>query len=120
MMRILMPAVLLLAAGCSSDPKSLPMATSAEKSRPVLETVLNGWKAGKTAEDLKAMAPPHYFIDGDFAKGNKLTDYKIDGDGRPYGTGFRYDVTLTFAGKSSKVAYRVVTEPNTNVSREDD
>lgn len=120
MLRIILPAVVLIASGCSGEPKSLPMATTAEKSRPALETVLNGWKAGKTADELKSMTPPHYFIDGDFTKGGKLSEYKIDGEGKPYGTGYRYDVTLTVGGKNKSVAYRVVTEPNTSISREDD
>lgn len=120
MLRVLLPALALAIAGCSSEPATLPMATTAEKSRPALEAVLNAWKAGKTADELKAMSPPLYFIDGDFVKNSKLTDFKIEGDGRPYGTGYRYDVSLTIAGKAKKVAYRVVTEPNTSISREDD
>lgn len=119
--RFVLLAAALLAAGCSST-APLPMATTPAKARPALETVLAAWKAGKSPADLKALSPPAYFLDADFTRGQKLVDFKIDGDGTPTGTGLRYDVTLTLAdgGKGGKkVAYRVVTEPNTSVSRED-
>ena len=51
---------------------------------------MDGWKAGKTADELKALAPPVYLNDADFRAGTKLANYKIEDDGRPYGTGYRY------------------------------
>ena len=119
MLRLTVPAVVLLLVGCSSG-GPLPMATTAEKSRPALVAALDGWKAGKTADELKALSPPVFFLDAEFKGGSKLADYKIEDDGRPYGTGYRYDVTLTVGGKAKKVAYRVVTEPNIAITREDD
>ncbi|MBL8865302.1 MAG: hypothetical protein JNK93_07035 [Planctomycetia bacterium] len=121
MLRLLVPCLALALAGCSSsDP--LSMATTAEKSRPALDAALGGWKAGKTEAELKGQSPPVYLIDADFKRGAKLVDYKVEGDGKPHGTGFRYDVSLTIDGGkgAKKVAYRVVTEPNTAISREDD
>ena len=126
-MRLFVPpavAVLVAAlAGCSSD-KPLPMAASPEKARPVLESTLAAWKDGKTAEDLRNQSPPVYFNDPDFAKGRKLVDYQIAGDGRPMGTGLRYDVTVTVQDGSKppaarKLAYRVATEPIPSIFRED-
>ena len=124
MLRLTVPAVALFLVGCSSG-ETLPMATTAEKSRPALAAALDGWKAGKTADELKALAPPVYLNDADFRAGTKLANYKIEDDGRPYGTGYRYDVTLTVerGGKPAspkKIAYRVVTEPNIAIAREDD
>src|SRR4051812_46124451 len=99
------------AGGCSST-APLPMATTPDKARPALENVLSAWKAGKSPADLKAQSPPAYFLDADFTRGQKLADFKIEDDGKPTGTGLRYEVTLTFAdgGKAGKkIAYRVVT-----------
>lgn len=122
MFRLLIPAAALLLAGCGSD-RPLPMATTAEKARPALESALAAWKDGKTADDLVKQSPPVYVIDADFKRGAKLGGYTIDGDGRPYGTGYRFDVTLQLDGGKAggkKLAYRVVTDPNISISREDD
>ncbi len=124
MYRYILPAVALFLTGCSSD-GPLPMATTAEKSKPVLVAALDAWKAGKSADDLKAQSPVVHFLDADLRAGAKLANYKIEDDGRPNGTGFRYDVTLTIerGGKPAspkKIAYRVVTEPQIAIAREDD
>jgi hypothetical protein len=124
---LLIPAAAVLAAaavGCSSELKTMPMATSPEQARPALELTLTAWKDGRTQSDLKAQSPPVYFNDDDFVRGRKLVAFTIDGDGRPVGTGLRYDVTLTLQDGTKppatrKLAYRVVTEPNISVSRED-
>jgi hypothetical protein len=122
MYRVVLPALALALIGCSSDPGTLPMAASAEKARPALEAALDAWKSGKTSAELKAQSPPVIFLDNDFERGVKLTAFKIESDGKPQGTGFRYDVSLTLEGGkgAKKVAYRVVTSPNTAISREDD
>ncbi len=110
--------------GCSSNPAPLAMATTADKARPAMENVLASWKAGKTAADLKAQSPQAYFNDADFSRGAKLVDFKIESDGTPSGTGYRFDVTIATEqpGKTAtpkKHAYRVVTEPVTSIFRED-
>lgn len=118
---ILAPAA-ALAAGCG-DPNPPGLATTPEQSRAVLTAVLDAWKAGKNRADLKAQTPPIYFSD-DAMDRRKLTDYAIEGDGSAVGTGLRYDVTLTTQdgdkpAAQRKVAYRIVTEPNISVSKED-
>lgn len=122
--RILLPAVALIAAaGCGGDPSPLPMATTPDAARAALTTALDGWKAGETREGLAARTPPVRLADADFARGAKLVDYKVEGDGKVVGTGMSYLVTLTVQTKDSaatrKVAYRVVTTPHTAVTRED-
>lgn len=117
-----LPLFALVIVGCGDG--TMPMATTPEKAKTALVATLDAWKAGKTADDLKKQSPPIYFVDSDFTRGRKLAEYKIEGDGNPMGTGISYEVTLTFGddGKgrgSAKVAYRVVTDPNTSVSRED-
>ena len=79
---------------------------------------------GKTADDLRTQSPPVVLLDDDFRRGRKLLDYKIEGDGVPRGTGLRFDVALTLQDGNKppttrKLAYRVVTEPNVSISRED-
>lgn len=122
-MRLCLLVAVALAAGCSGT-APLPMATSPEKARPAIEAALAAWKQGKTADDLRKLSPAVHLLDDDFARGRKLAAYKIEGDGKPMGTGMRYDVTLTLQDGAKppaarKLAYRVVTEPYICVSRED-
>ena len=117
--------IAVVCVGCSSNPAPLAMATTAEKARLAMENVLTAWKAGKSAADMKAQSPQAYFIDADFSRGAKLVDFRIENEGIPRGTGYRFDVTITTEqpGKPAspkKLAYRVVTEPATSISREDD
>jgi hypothetical protein len=100
------------------------MATSPEKARPAIDAAFTAWKDGKTADDLRKQSPPVLLLDDDFTRGRKLVDFKIEGDGTPRGTGLRFNVTLTLQDGAKppttrKLAYRVVTEPNVTVSRED-
>jgi hypothetical protein len=110
-------------AGCGTKPP--PMAGTPESSRSALAAALDGWKAGKTAKELSDQSPPLYFLDDDFTRGAKLLDYRVEGDGKPLGTGYSYVVTLTLQDKGGgdsrarKVAYTAVTEPKHVVTRED-
>lgn len=127
MTRTIIPFVLVLAAaGCGGDPPPLPMAGTPESCRAALAAALDGWKAGRSYSDLAAQSPPVLFVDDDLNRGTKLLDYKVEGDGRPRGTGYSYVVTLTVQDKDGakppakkKVAYTAVTEPKHAVTRED-
>lgn len=116
------PLAALLAAGCS-DSAPLPMAATPESARRAITAALDGWKEGKSADALRQLSPPVHLLDNDFEKGRKLVTYKIEGGGKPMGIGIRFDVTLSLQGGSKpttrKVSYRVVTDPNISVSRED-
>lgn len=107
--------------GCGGDPKPLPMAATPESSRATLVSALDGWKSGKTFQQLLDQSPPLIFQDDDLNRGAKLADYKIENAGEPRGTGYSYLVTLTFQGKDKpkKVYYTAVTEPKLAVSRDD-
>jgi hypothetical protein len=106
--------------GCG-DPKPLPMAATPESSRAALTTALDGWKAGKSFQDLLNQDPSIIFQDDDLNRGTKLVDYKIEGEGQVHGTGYSYVVSLTFGGKDKpkKVYYSAVSEPRLAVTRED-
>jgi hypothetical protein len=102
------------------------MAATPESSRAALVAALDGWKQGRTFQDLAGRSPPLYFRDDDLNRGSKLLDYQVEGDGRPLGTGYSYVVSLTVQDKAGarpparkRVAYTAMTEPNTAVSRED-
>lgn len=110
------------ATGCSG-PKPLAMATTAEEAGAAIRTAFDAWKAGKTPADLRAQAPPVYLTDDDFNKGRKLVDYKIEGRPVPVGTGMRFVVVFTVSDGTKTTtrrhAYRVVTDPNVSISKED-
>jgi hypothetical protein len=126
MRHILIPlAVTIFASGCSSDAKA-PMAGTPETTRATLVVALEGWKAGKTYQDLSNQAPALYVVDDDLNRGTRLLDYQIEGEGKVLGTGYSYVVTLIVqdrdgarAPSKRKVAYTVVTEPKLAVTRED-
>jgi hypothetical protein len=122
---VLVCAAALAVCGCG-DPKPLDMAATPESSRAALVAALDGWKAGKSVQELAAQSPSVTVMDDDLNRGAKLLDYKIDGDGQPRGTGYSYVVTLTLQDKdgakspaTKKVYYNVVTEPKHTVFRED-
>jgi hypothetical protein len=123
MRRIIVLAVVLGLTGCSSKPPS--MAGTPESSRATLVAALDGWKAGQTSKDLSSQSPPLYFVDDDLNRGTKLLDHRIEGEGKPVGTGYSYVVVLTLQDGAEgrtltrKVAYTAVTEPKLAVTRED-
>ena len=116
-------AALLVAAGCS-EPAPLGRATTPEASRAALTAAQDGWKAGETPDTLARRSTPIHLADDDFTRGRKLADYRIEGEPKEVGTGLSYVVTLTFRdgdkpAATRRVAYRVVTEPNTAITREE-
>ena len=123
-MRRLLPLLsLLLLTGCG-EPAPLPMAATPESSREALIAALDGWKAGKKPADLIAASPPLTFVDDDVNTDATLTDYKIEGDGKPRGTGYAYTVSLTLQSKdgktrNKKATYTVATNPNRAVIKDD-
>ena len=69
--------ILLVAAlgltGCG-DPKPLPMAATPESSRAALVAALDGWKSGKSFQDLLNQSPSIILQDDDLNRGTKLAD----------------------------------------------
>jgi hypothetical protein len=107
--------------GCGGDEnRPMAMATTPEKAKQVIEEVMEAWKSGKTKEDLRSLSPPRYLQDDDFFTGKKITNYKFIGEPKVLGTGMNFVIELTLQdGKTKKLGYRVVTEPNIAVTRED-
>jgi hypothetical protein len=126
MRRILILAAVLALAGCRGEPKPLDMAATPESSREALVAALDGWKAGKSYDELAALSPPVTLIDDDLTRGTKLIDYQIEGEGQVRGTGYSYTVTLTLQDRDGakppakkKVAYTAVSKPKLAIYRED-
>lgn len=121
---VALAACAALLTGCGGAEPPLPMAATPESGRAALLVALDGWKAGKGTQDLAGGAPPLLFVDDDINRGAKLTEYRVEGDGTPRGTGYSFVVTLTLQdkdgkGRTKKVAYTAVTEPKHAVTRED-
>ncbi len=120
----LVALVPLLAIGCGSS-QPLPMATTPELSRQALVLALDGWKAGKAVNDLSSGSPAVLFVDSDITRGDRLLDYRIEGQPQPHGTGYRYAVMLNLQSRpgarpiTKSVAYIAVTQPRYAVTRED-
>jgi len=118
-------SALLASVGCSGEAQPLAMATTPERSREVLILGFDAWKSGTTQKDLAKQSPPLFLGDDDYYRGWKLVDYKIDGEPKVVGTGIAYVLSLTILepGKSApttkKRAYRIVTEPNIAITKED-
>ena len=120
---LFLPLVLALA-GCRGESPPLDMATTPEKSRAALTAAFDAWKAGGTVQTLAAKSPPVYLVDDSFTKGSKLVEYRFEGEPKIVGTGMTYIVTLTLQDGAKpagtrKLAYRVVTDPNIAIFRED-
>jgi hypothetical protein len=116
--------ILLGVVGCGGGANPLGPATTPEKSRQVIVAALDAWKNGQTRDDLHKQSPPVYFQDDDLYRGRRLIDYKLEGEPRERGTGLSYVVRLTLQNGSApaatrRVAFRVVTEPNIAITRED-
>lgn len=109
-------------AGCG-EPKPLGLATTPEASRAALVEGLDGWKAGESDKSMAARNPPLYLVDDALTRGDKLIDYKIEGEPKVIGTDLSYTVTLTLDSKGKpttrKAGYRVVTDPNRAITREE-
>lgn len=124
-MRTLLVCTTVLAlCGCGGDPKPLPMAATPESSRAVLVAALDGWKQGRTYQQMADESPPLLVRDDDLNGGVKLLDYQIEGEGQPRGTGYSYAVSIMLQTRdggttSKKVYYNAVSEPSRGIFRED-
>lgn len=114
---------LLLLTGCA-PPRPLGLATTPEQSRALLTASLDAWVQGRSQTALTRQSPAVYFNDDLFGLGWKLLAYRLADEPKVVGTGLSYIVTLTVqngdkAPVNRRLAYRVVTEPNHCITRED-
>lgn len=112
----------LLVAGCS-PPRPAP--GTSEEARQALAEALDGWKAGKNADDLQKTERPLSFADEAFFRGDVLLDYTILSEPRPFGHALRFEATLQVkersqaAARVQRAAFRVIIHPKRHVTREE-
>ena len=117
-------AAALALCGCGGD-KTMPMAGTPESSRAALVAALDGWKHGRSYQEMADASPPVLLRDDDLNRGAKLIDYRIESEGQARGTGYSYVVTLTLQDRdgakstTKKLWYNAVSEPSRAVFRED-
>jgi hypothetical protein len=115
-----MAGLVLFVAGCNS---TAPAAPSEEQVRDVLSTVLDTWKAGGRAEDLRQRTPEIVAGDWQWSQGHRLVDYQLTGPATFAGGNMRVPVTLHvhFARggnpKKMDVTYVVILDPVITVIR---
>ncbi|VTR98724.1 hypothetical protein [Tuwongella immobilis] len=121
---LLLGAVLVCSLVGCGEPAPLGMATTPEESLAALKSGLDAWKSGQSQADLRSKVPAVFFQDDDFTRQRKLIDFQLQEPGKVVGIGYSYRVTLTLQepGKSPikrQLAYRVVTTPVVNITREE-
>lgn len=107
-------AFAVLLAGCGSE--SLPPMADAEVARSSLQTALEAWQRGDSAEALRQRTPPIYLNDPRFAAGHRLTRFVIHDGHKEVGQSVQFRATLTLATPDGKTAekksgYMVDTAP---------
>ena len=95
-------ALVLLAAGCRSEPVEPP--GDAELARSTLTQVLDAWKAGKTSGDLKSGEPVVFARDEDWDAGRKLADYEILEEPVQNGGEWRVLASLSVVGNQGRTS----------------
>jgi hypothetical protein len=113
--------LVLFVAGCNSSTPAVP---SEEQVRDVLSSVLDTWKAGGRAEDLRGRSPEIVAGDWQWSQGHRLVDYRLTEPATLAGGNMRVPATLNvqFARggnpKKMDVTYVVILEPVITVIRE--
>jgi Tfp pilus assembly protein PilF len=113
-------AVLIVACGCESIPAPTPDDEAATKQ--TLERALASWQKGEPIGGMEKASPPIKVSDPKWERGDKLTEFELQGPGRSKGAQRAYRVALSLTdakGKPTKeiVEYRVGTQPYETVSR---
>lgn len=118
--RLFLLLLLLVSAGCGSSHALHPVAP--ETARKSLETVLNGWKEGKTPDAWRGQKPEIVVQDVDWSMGKKLVGYEILGEGKAVDANLHCEVKLELAEgtetTSKTVQYLVGTSPVITVFRQ--
>lgn len=112
---------LIAANGCG--PAKVPVSDS-QQARSLAEKLLDQWKSGVKSADLPKQSPPIYVSEDLWAKGAKLTEYRIVGDGELLGPNVRFKISLKYSVKDDKVTerafnYLVTTTPALTFFREE-
>jgi hypothetical protein len=123
-MIVLFAAALGVSVGCGGTNYTPAQASDPNLARQSLQVALDTWKSGESAQVLANQSPRLYVGDEDWRQGLALKEYKLLGDGEPFGNNVRFEVGLELAGKSGtesqkSVRYVVATSPVCSVMRDD-
>ncbi len=110
--------------GCRPEGEPLAMATNDADAKAAIQAAFDAWKEGASPAELAARSPSIQLADDGFRKGAKLVDYSIVGEPTVVGTGITFKLNLKFqdgtaAPRNRTISYRVVTQPNIVISKED-
>ncbi len=108
--------------GCGAG--QIRVAGDADAARQALTQVLDAWKSGKSADDLKSGSPSVVAVDEDWAGGKELKSYELVEHPQENGSHWRVFANLTLAtkgktGKPEQVCYAVTLGSPTSVLRSD-
>ena len=110
--RVLLSLLVLIATGCGSP---LPTAADPQRAKVALQTSLDAWKVGASADSLQQQSPAIYFNDEIWQAQHKLTKFEL-GEGQANGMGWRCEAALTVTDTSGqtterKISYQIDTDP---------
>jgi hypothetical protein len=120
--RIGLVSILATLSGCGPSEVRAPD-SDIESAKALLSRSLEQWKAGKTAEEFRALAPPIYFLDEAMKSGAKLKDFRILSNGEMYVSNVKFEVELQFEGsvgeegRQRSIQYLVTTVPQQTIGR---
>lgn len=112
---------LVVASGCG--PEKVPVSDS-QQARSLAVKLLDQWKSGVKSAELPQQSPPIYVSENLWAKGAKLQEYEIVGDGEMLGPNVRFKISLKYSENDGKVSerafnYLVTTTPALTFFREE-
>ena len=116
---LLLLLLLLVTPGCGT---SLPPAADASKARPALQTALDAWQKGESAQSLQARSPAIHVNDFGWDNKDRLARYEILSE-QSGGQSWKAKVLLTIqyangAQMQHEANYTVDTKPSLVIVRE--
>jgi hypothetical protein len=99
--------IVALLSGCGGQRRA--RAVDPQRARATLVDALDGWKAGKKAEELQSGSPSIVVQDPDWSAGRQLADYELLDDGNALDANLHCRVRLTFADADAKPTEKIAT-----------
>jgi hypothetical protein len=114
--------LVLAAIGCGGPQP--PSVIKPDVARAALVHALDAWRNGEAADVLKRRSPPIHVAEDSWRMGEKLVDYKLQGDGETVGHQWSCKVVLSLLDKPGKprrltTSYLVTTGRTLSVVRQE-
>lgn len=112
--------VLFSLVGCGKT--AAPVVADQNRARALLDSTLSSWQKGETVESLKKANPAVHVEEEKWKRGDKLTKFQIEGEGKESGAERAFTVNLWLtdakgAESQQQVVYKVGTAPILTVFR---